>query len=294
MVSMNDYYLSKQLIAQSFTRAADRYDSAAILQRQVGEQLLERLQFIKLEPTRILDIGCGTGLLTQQLQRKYSAAQTIALDIAHGMTIYAKEKHIEPNLFFVCGDTTQIPLPTQSVDLIFSNFTLHWCDDLNAVFAECQRILKPGGLMLFTMLGPSTLTELRQSWAQVDDFKHVHAFFDMHDIGDCMLRNQFHDPVMDIDPYVLTYTNVFGLMRDLKDIGAHNLSAGRRLGLTGKEALHSMIRAYERRRTAEGTLPATYEVIFGHAWGGVLKNKKSASRSEIRIPLDQIRSRKEG
>ncbi|MCK5092141.1 MAG: methyltransferase domain-containing protein, partial [Gammaproteobacteria bacterium] len=162
-------------------------------------------------------------------------------------------------------DAEILPLKENSCDLIFSNLTLQWCNDLNNTFKEFSRVLKPGGLLLFTSFGPDTLIELRSSWAAVDDFQHVSGFIDMHHVGDALLNAGLADPVMDTENFTLTYSDVYKLMRDLKAVGARNAVYGRNHSLTGKQHLKAMIEEYEKYR-CDGVIPATYEVVYGHAW----------------------------
>jgi malonyl-CoA O-methyltransferase len=142
---------------------------------------------------------------------------------------------------------------------------LQWCNDLKQTFAEVRRVLQTGGLFMFSTFGPDTLKELRQAFRHMDDYSHVNRFTDMHDIGDMLVHNGFATPVMDMEYITLTYDDVIGVMRDLKAIGAHNVTQGRRRGLTGKNAWQKAINQYETLRK-EGKLPATFEVVYGHAW----------------------------
>jgi len=191
----------------------------------------------------------------------------------------------------VCADAAGLPLRTGSVDLVFSNLMLQWCSDPDAVFSECRRVLKPGGLLTYTTFGPDTLVELRRAWATVDDLTHVNRFIDMHDLGDAMIRSGFAAPVMDVERCTLTYADAHALMRDLKAIGAHNINAGRARALTGKSRLTRMIAAYEAFRR-EGRLPATYEIVYGQAWAaGSAAAGDSPRDGEVRIPVSRITRR---
>lgn len=289
------YQLNKRLVRESFDRAAPGYDDVALLQQTIAQRLLERLDLIKLQPQRILDVGAGTGQLTLQLTRRYKNCEVIALDLAPAMLRLARQRlGILDKWFgkqrFICGDADHLPLADNSVDMIISNFAIQWCSDLDQTFTEFQRVLKPNGLLLFTTFGPDTLKELRQAWRTVDDAIHVNSFIDMHDIGDAMMRAKFSDPVMDTERLTLTYKDGMAVMRDLKAMGAHNVSAGRSHALTGKQKLQQMLTAYDTFRNSEGLLPATYEVVYGHAWGAETQSHQQNS-GEIHIPLSQINRR---
>lgn len=263
--------LDKRRYRAAFDRAAQHYDSAAVLQRQVGARLIERLEVVRLSPSCIIDVGAGTGQCAIELAQRYKKAQVLSLDIAPKMLSTARSKlswfakHLARQHRFICGDAERLPLADRCVDLLFSNLVLQWCDDINQSFAEFRRILKPGGLLQFTTLGPDTLKELRDSWQAVDSGSHVHPFIDMHHVGDALVNNGFADPVMDMEIITLSYGDVYGLMHDLKTLGAHNAASTRPRGLTGKQRLQTMIDTYEQYRS-DGLLPATYEVVYGHAW----------------------------
>lgn len=284
--------LEKQRVRASFDAAAEHYDDVAVLQREIGERIIERLDLVKLEPATILDIGAGTGVCSHALSKRYKKSRVIALDLAPNMLKRARSRHSRLAQWlnkpgFVCGDAEHLPFANHSVDLIFSNATLQWCNDLDHTFMEFKRILRPGGLLMFSTFGPDTLKELRQSWRaadanNVEPAVHVNDFIDMHDIGDAMLRGGLADPVMDVEHFTLTYPDAYQLMRELKTLGAHNVANERRHTLTGKHRIQQMIAAYEELRT-NGSLPATYEVVYGHAWAPVAMHS-----DEISIPLSHL------
>ena len=262
--------IDKHLLRQSFSRAALSYDDAAVLQREVCQRLVEKLDYIKFEPKRILDVGAGTGFATYTLQKLFPRAEIIALDIALPMLTVAKKRNglwsrISNKIRFINADVELLPVKDNSIDLVFSNLTLQWVNDLDGVFSEFRRVLRDGGMLLFSSFGPDTLKELRASWQAVDQFTHVNNFLDMHDVGDAMLRAHLAEPVMDTEYLTLTYQDVFKLMRDLKDIGAHNINSQRTRGLMGKGRFSKFQQAYEQFRS-DGVLPASYEVVYGHAW----------------------------
>ncbi|PHS68886.1 MAG: malonyl-[acyl-carrier protein] O-methyltransferase BioC [Methylophaga sp.] len=298
---MNKQLPNKTLVAKSFGQAAANYDDVAVLQRQTADELLERLLLVKLQPECILDLGTGTGRNLDLLAKRYPQAQLIAVDIAPAMLQQAKMNYQQAQglkrwlptknkPIYLTGDAEKLPLADNSVDLIFTNLTLQWCDPRTS-FAEIQRVLRPNGLLMFTSLGPDTLHELRQSWATVDDYTHVNMFYDMHDVGEAMMSAGLAEPVLDTDRFILSYDTSMALMKDLKVLGAHNVNADRRRGLTGKQALNQVAIAYEQFRKNK-ILPATYEVVYGHAWGSDKNNQQVANDGSISIPVSQIQRRR--
>jgi malonyl-CoA O-methyltransferase len=266
--------VDKRLVRRSFEQAAATYDAAAVLQNEVCRRMLARLAYIKIEPATILDAGSGTGNAVAGLLARYSRARVIALDLALAMARRARARRSwwrgfferrGPRLAAVCGDIEQLPLAPACAGMVWSNLAIQWSNEPQRAFAEMHRVLAPGGLLLFSSFGPDTLKELRAAFQSVDRHTHVHRFTDMHDVGDMLVACGFADPVMDMEVMTLTYADVRELMRDLKAIGAHNMTHGRPSALAGKSLLAKVARNYEPARR-EGRLPATFEVIYGHAW----------------------------
>jgi malonyl-CoA O-methyltransferase len=285
------FSLDTRSVRRSFDAASTRYDNAAVLQKEVRARLLARLDFIKLEPRVIVDLGTGTGHASRALRARFPRAHVIALDLAPGMLAAAgRQLGWRRRFSRLCADARQLPIQDQSVDLVFSNLMLQWCDPPDAVLNEIRRILKPSGLFTFTSFGPDTLRELRAAWAAVDDRPHVHRFIDMHDLGDALVRAGLAEPVLDVESFTLTYGDAMALMRELKEIGAHNAAQGRGAGLMGRGALRTLQHAYERYRR-EGVLPATYEVVYGQAWGTGIKLPAGRGGGEFRVAIDRIQRR---
>ncbi|TQV65460.1 MAG: malonyl-ACP O-methyltransferase BioC [Halothiobacillaceae bacterium] len=288
---MHEYALEKARVRRSFDAAAGHYEQHARLQKMVRDEMLDRLEWIKVDPSVVVDLGCGTGAATRALRKRYPRAGVLGLDISTGMLAMARAGQPwlrKPHL--VCADMERLPLGDASVDLLFSSLTLQWSNEPERVFAEARRVLKPGGVFVFSTLGPDSLHELRNAWREADPaHTHVNLFYDMHDVGDALLRAGLRDPVMDVERLTLGYPDVEAVMRSLKGIGARNGLAGRSRGLTGKGRLERVRATYEQLRNEENQLPVSYEVIHGQAWGGEPGRYRADAFGEVRIPLSSLK-----
>src|SRR5271166_1711312 len=281
------FTLDTRWVRRSFDRAAAGYDAAAVLQTAVRDALLERLQLTALAPRIVLDAGTGTGHASRALKSRYPRARVLAVDSALGMLRAAKRRQTWWRRFDrIQADAERLPLPDASVDLIFSNLLLPWCDP-DRLFAEFRRVLAPRGLLTCSGLGPDTLRELRAAWASVDAHSHVNQFIDMHDLGDAMVRAGFASPVLDVDRYSLMYLDVRALAADLKALGTRNFTAARPRGLTSRGKFLDVQRAYEAWRE-DGRLPATVEVEFAHAWAGAERPAPRRAQGAA-FPLEELR-----
>lgn len=284
---------NKNHIINSFNRAAKTYDKAAILQREIAERLLDHLEPMRLQPKVILDLGSAIGYTAKLLKKRYPKATIVSIDIAENMLREAKRKggwFHKP--LCVCGDIERLPFQKSSIDLIFSNLALSWCLDLPSTFQQIRRSLRPDGLFLFSTLGPDTLKELRESWMSVDDNVHTHRFVDMHDIGDALIHAKFLDPVMEMDSLIMEYSDPTILLKDLKNTGSYNISAVRTKGLMGKNHWQKFINAYQKYRQENSSFPATFEIIYGHAWApkmNVDALAKVDESGEVTISVNHIK-----
>jgi malonyl-CoA O-methyltransferase len=268
MNTADAYALDQQLVRRRFAQKAGKPALDATLEDEIGSRLLEHLDPIKVEPRQVLDIGSGSGVTLLALRDKYPRANFVGLDCCFPMLMTAATQ-LSPTLpttQLVCADIAQTGLRSASVDLLFSNLTLNWCTDINAAIEELHRILRPGGLLMLSVLGPDTLSELRNSWAQIDSGPHVQQFPDMHDIGDNLTRTGFADIVIDAERLTLEYKNIERLFGDLRDWGVGNVCQGRARSLTRRKDFEAMTAAYETLRRPNNTLPATCEVAYVHAW----------------------------
>jgi malonyl-CoA O-methyltransferase len=276
-------------VRRHFARAAATYDAAAVLQREVGARMMERLDVIRLAPASVLDAGCGTGAALPGLATRYPRARRVALDIALPMLAAVRARFGESRTLLdrlrgrpsgapatICGDIAALPFATGSFGLVWSNLALQWVTDLPAAIAEFHRVLGVGGLVTFTTFGPDTLKELRAAFEGADAHPHVARFPDMHDVGDLLVATGFGDPVLQMEILTLTYPDARAMMRDLKAIGATNAVQGRRRGLMGRRRFERALAALAAMpgRAPDGRIAATFEVIYGHAWKAPTRRTK--------------------
>ncbi|MBK7423492.1 MAG: malonyl-ACP O-methyltransferase BioC [Propionivibrio sp.] len=282
-------FVDSRQVRRNFARAAaSGYDAVAVLQREVGSRMLERLDYVKIDPGRVLDLGCGTGASLGALSERYAKSQVLGTDLSEAMLQAGRKENsrlrwLLPFLrasrrssALVAADTLALPFTSGSVGLIWSNLMLHWLDDPVPAFREMHRVLNVGGLLMFSTFGPDTLKELRASFS--DGYVHTQRFADMHDYGDMLLECGYADPVMDVDVLTMTYSSIDDLFRDLRQSGAACAMQARRHGLMGRSAWHAARTEYEKY-LFEGRLPATFEIVYGHAWKA--QARKTADGSTI-------------
>ncbi|HMH17249.1 MAG TPA: methyltransferase domain-containing protein [Burkholderiales bacterium] len=271
------FQLDARQARRAFDRAARIGADTAVLQSEVERRMFERLDYIRLQPARVLDAGCGTGRGLGLLRRRYPKADLLGVDFAPAALLAARrsESLVQraryllsgPGRFRLCADFSRLPLRNGCIDLVWSNLALAWAVDPLAALGEFRRVLATGGLLMFSSYGPDTLKELKTAFAAGSSTPHVHSFADMHDVGDMLVSSGFAEPVMDMETITLTYPDVALLARDLKVSGQTCAVRDRGRGLSGRSAWRSMREAYERERRG-GKLPATIELVYGHAWKG--------------------------
>lgn len=283
--------IDRRQVRRSFSRAAASYDDADVLQTEVRDRLLDRLQWIQLEPRRVLDLGTGTGKALPALAARFPAAEVVGLDLAPAMLREAGRRPAGAGKsppVLVCGDAARLPFPDRSIDLVFSSLAIHWSPVLDDVLGEVRRVLRQPGLFTFTTPGPASYQELRRAWQAVDEAPHVMPFPEMRALGDGLVRAGLAEPVMDTDTLTLQYREFGQLIADLRATGTTNAAAGRRPGLTGRQAWARLTAAYETERRADGLLPATIEVVFGQAWAAGAARPRRTPGDEITVPLGNL------
>lgn len=265
----------RQRLRRARERAAPSYDRSAVVPAEVGRRMLERLDLVRVPEGPILDAGCATGVVTRLIARRLPRTPIIAMDTAATLVGRARAgTSVLGRLVsrwqggaagWIAGDLEALPIRPRSMALVWSNLVLQWQADPAAAFAEMHRALKPGGLLMFSTLGPDTLKELRNAAARIGDGPNVPRFPDMHDLGDLLVHAGFADPVMDMELITLTFADPEALLRDLKEQGSIDTLAATDRGLKGRRAHARLLGALEAERHA-GRIPATFEVVYGHAW----------------------------
>ncbi|HSG22200.1 MAG TPA: methyltransferase domain-containing protein [Azonexus sp.] len=288
---MNTGFVDRQQVGRRFSKVAASYGEGDFFAREVDRRMQERLDYVKIEPQRILDLGCSRGGSFPDLTARYPAAQLIGLDVSPAMLDTGRESRPgwqrwlglgkQSGPLRLAADAANLPLKSRSTALVWSNLLLHWLDDPLPALAEAHRVLEVGGLLMFSTLGPDSLKELRTAFA--DGYAHTQRFIDMHDLGDMLVGCGFADPVMDMEVITLTYEDLDAMFAELRAAGSSCAMKARRHGLTGRGSLAAARTAYEAMRR-DGKLPATFEVVYGHAWK--VEAKQSADgRAIVRFDL---------
>ena len=276
--------LDQAQLRRANDRVAPYYDDADFFCAEIRGRLVERLDFISLQPKTVLDLGAGTGASTSDLCARYPDALIIQLDWSEGMLATGTQ-----SIASLCADGHRLPLADASVDIIVSNLMLPGCAVPETVFSEARRVLRNPGLFLFTTLGPDTLKELRRAWSLVDDAPHVHSFADMHNIGDALVKAGFREPVMDVEKLTVTYGDLNKLVADLRAVAATNFLSARRRGLTSPGRWAQFISALDNLKDPAGRLPISLEVVTGQAWTGNPDLGVPLENGEAHFPLSQLK-----
>ncbi len=276
--------LRQRDIRRRFDRAAVGFDDADFVHAVTRDGLLQRLAPMLVEARTVVDLGCGTGSACQVLARRFRRSRVIGIDLSASMLRELERKRSwRSKTTAVQADAGALPLADGSVDVVFANLLLPWIEDPGRVFAEVARVLREGGLMLFSTLGPDSLLELRSAWQNADAGQHVNSFPDMHDIGDAAVRAGLRDPVLDVDRLGVTYENPAALFRDLTAAGARNSLRERGKSLIGRGRFAAMVSALDAARR-DGLIHLELELVYGHCWG----SGAIASTGEYRIDANRI------
>ena len=283
-------FVDRQHVGRRFSRVAAQYGEGDFFAREVDRRMQERLDYVRMEPKRILDLGCSRGASLPGLAARFPNAELIGVDLSLDMLRAGRTPRAgwqrwlglgKSDAQYVAGDAANLPLKAQCTAVVWSNLLLHWLDNPLPALAEAHRVLEVGGLLMFSTLGPDTLKELRAAFA--DGYAHTQRFIDMHDLGDMLVETGFVDPVMDMEVITLTYDDFDAMLHELRAAGSSCAMKARRHGLTGKRSWESARAAYEAMRR-DGKLPATFEVVYGHAWKAAPK-QTADGRAIVRFDL---------
>jgi malonyl-CoA O-methyltransferase len=267
-------WVDRDALMRTFDRAA-RQRGESFIAREIERRMAERLDYIKHAPARILDAGCGGGEGAAMLRARYPRADLIGVDASAGALARARgARSVGERLramvggtqaHYVRADLSAAAIRPGACDMLWSNLALAWSADVPAAIRGWGTAVAPGGLVMFSTFGPDTLRELAAAFAGCDDAPHVHPFTDMHDIGDMLIEAGFGEPVIDMEVITLTYASPDALIAELRGAGYGNVRTDRRRTLMGRERWAAMLTAYAGR-ARDGRVPATFEVVYGHAW----------------------------
>lgn len=282
---MMQYQLDPFQLKRRLDRTARIYEQHAAVQREVARRILGRLDYIKYQPQRILDLSLHSSDGELILRKHFPKANYFAAT-NHFESLRLRKRSFFKKLRSMVVEFERLPIQSNSVDFVFINLSLAWTDHWPQLLAECQRILMPKGMLLFTSFGPDTLCELRRAFLELDQKPHVHQFVDMHDIGDALIQAGFKDPVMDMEHLTLQYDSLAQLTRDLKATASQNIHVDRTRGLMTPRQWQRVKDAYP---CEQQFVPATFELIFGHAWVGDTTPQRQNEQGEVTVSIDSIR-----
>jgi len=279
-------------VRRQFDRRAARFARHEFIVREVGQRLIERLQFIRIEPQRVVDVGCGAGGARKALLERYPRADWLGVDLSPAMLARAAPPtwlarllpRRRPPAHLLCAEAAALPLADDSADLLFSNLMLHWHPQPHTVFPEWLRVLRVGGLLLFSCFGPDTLKELRRAYAAAGIAARPLPLVDMHDFGDMMVAAGFATPVMDAETIRLTYASPQALLGEVAALGG-NPRDDRAPGLVSGRRARALHAALRETADADGRIALSFEIAYGHAW-----KPQPRPRGQSTVPLDDLRA----
>lgn len=264
-------------VAKKFNQNAPKIRQLDFIIEEISARMVDRLDYIKICPKQVLDIGYGLGVDKKNLSKYYPKADIYGIDIALTMLKnYAPKKFLAKwgksykNL--ICADGLNLPLASQSMDFVWSNLTLPYIVDIKQYFSEINRVLKLGAGFLVSGLGVDSLVQLRELGLATYNFP------DMHLIGDTLIELGFSNPVTDLEYITLEYDNLDDLLSDVRIIGCggvlrHNLN----------RVQYKNLQANFAKMSNNGKCPLTLEVFYAHAWKDNIRRDLVSGRSVIQF-----------
>lgn len=252
--------INKQTLSRHFNLAAHTYDEAALMQMHAADKLAA---YLTDTPETILDIGSGTGLMTEKIHAAYNNATLFAIDLANDMLSVANTRfNPKKNIHNICGDADALPFPDHTFDLLVSNLMLQWSCELTRTLNEIYRVLAKKCAFVFTTLGPNTLHELKTCWDKIDRKPHVHCFYSQEQWQSHLKKAGFNNITIDKELFTLEFHSPTALMKNLKATGAHNSFTHRQKTLTPKTTLQQLITHYNTFKKNNARVPATFELLY--------------------------------
>lgn len=262
-------------VRRQFERRGPQLARRDVILREVATRMIERLGYIRTAPQLMLDLGCGLGRDRAPLHARYPDARWLGIDLAYANARdgRAEQQRARRGLArwkarpseWIVADAGALPVAEASVDLLFCNLMLHWHPVPHTLFPEWKRVLRVGGLLMFSTFGPDTLKELRAAAREALPHAAPMPFVDMHDFGDMMVASGFATPVMDVEVLTLTYSTARELIADARALGG-NPRTDRWPALASGPQARCLLAAIEARRGPDGRIPLTFEIAYGHAW----------------------------
>ena len=273
-------------VRESYDRNAQHYDQYAALEKEVCSRLLDRVTFRRTEPVTVLDLGCGTGTGTAALKKEFRKAQVIAVDLSRGMLSEAgRQSRLRHPLRRVNADIGSLPFSHHTADLIFSSLAVPWLSDPRPFFEEIRRVLKPGGMFLFSMFGPGSLVQLRAAALRGLGEEAASMFPDVLEVGDWLTAAGFREPVMDVDLLTLNYPDLDALSLEIETTGSALLIENWTKVKNSLEAIRACWETIDGGRP----YPLTFEVLYGVAFGAPEGQPRRTADGEIAaISVDSL------
>ncbi|MBL4801543.1 MAG: methyltransferase domain-containing protein [Emcibacter sp.] len=265
-------------------RIARKFADHDFMVREVADRLYDKYPDINRDFTRIVELGCHGGELSRLLKDKFVIHQ----DLSRNFTTAKDAVRVQ-------GDEELLPYLPESLDLVLSNLSLHWVNDLPGCLAQIKQSLKPDGLFLGALFGGESLTELRQCLLEAEmnirggASPRVSPFVDVRDAGSLLQRAGFALPVVDTDRITVTYENAFKLMQELQGMGESNILHKRFKGLTSPRLLTECAKVYQQKFTDHrGRINVTFDIVYMMGWAPHESQQKPLKPGQGKVSLTDV------